>query len=240
MILNRVTVTGADNSIKPEYLVGMTQRYPFVEWGILLSKSQEGGPRFPTTAWIERLGLLATMDGGPKMNLSGHLCGQWVRALCRGSNRFAAERPLIANIFQRVQLNFHGDLHDVDNDGLPRALKDWGRDEYILQFDNVNNLLIGHLWSQGIKAVPLFDTSGGAGVEPDEWPAPIGPYCGYAGGLHPDRVDEQYARIQLAAGPSKIWTDVETHVFSHGGTQFDLGLVEKYLAAAQRWVTKEG
>lgn len=236
MILDRVTVTGADDSIEPEHLIGLTQRYPFVEWGILLSRSQEGGPRFPTTAWIERL-MLAAMRG-PTMKLSGHLCGQWVRALCRGSNRFITERPTIAGMFQRVQLNFHGDDHDVDEDAMAVALKDWGRGEYIVQMDNVNNLLLGSLWFHGISAVPLFDTSGGAGREPNEWPSPVASYCGYAGGLHPDRVDMQYKRIALAAGPSRVWTDIETHVFSDDGRKFDLGKVEKYLAGAEKWVTR--
>lgn len=234
MILDRVTVTGADDSIRPADLIPLTKRFPFVEWGILLSKSQEGGPRFPTTDWMLELNDVQAMQ---PMRLSGHLCGQWVRALCRGSNRFVAERPTLANMFQRVQLNFHGDLHDVDNDELPRCLSDWGREEYVLQFDDVNNLLIGHLWSKGIRAVPLFDRSGGAGIEPDQWPSPVAHYCGYAGGLHPDRVASQYRRIELAAGPSKIWTDIETNVFSNSGTQFDLDKVERYLSAAAEWVT---
>jgi hypothetical protein len=238
MILDRVTVTGADDSIDPEQLIQLTMRFPFVEWGILLSRSQEGGPRFPSTAWIERLKLVADTVNkmqGP-MRLSGHLCGQWVRALCRGSNRFRAERPTIADMFQRVQLNFHGDLHDVDEDFLPVVLRDWGREEYILQFDDVNNLIIGALWMRGIKAVPLFDRSGGAGREPDEWPSPVAHYCGYAGGLRPDEVARQYRRIELAAGPSRVWTDIETHVFSEDGRKFDLAKVEQYLSAAELWV----
>lgn len=233
MILDRVTVTGADDSIDPEALIPLTQRFPFVEWGILLSRSQEGASRFPTTAWIERLTWIAKKV---PMRLSGHLCGQWVRSLCRGSNRFAAERPTIADMFQRVQLNFHGELHDVDQDAMPAALREWGREEYVLQMDDVNNLLIGHLWSKGIKAVPLFDRSGGAGREPDEWPSPVAHYCGYAGGLRPDQVARQYRRIELAAGPSKVWTDIETHVFSSDGRQFDLAKVEEYLTAAALWV----
>lgn len=233
MILDRVTVTGADDSINPYDLVDLTKRFPFVEWGVLLSRSQEGAPRFPSTGWME--GLKKVASDNP-MRLSGHLCGQWVRALCRGSNRFIAERPTIADMFQRVQLNFHGDQHDVDEDGLVACLKDWGREEYILQFDNVNNLLLGVLWHGGLRASPLFDTSGGAGREPDEWPTPVAPYSGYAGGLRPDQVGRQYRRIELAAGPSRVWTDIETHVFSSDGRQFDLAKVEEYLTAATLWV----
>lgn len=236
MILDRVTVTGADDSIDPEHLVGLSRRYPWVEWGIFLSRSQEGAPRFPTLAWIEALKEVAQ---SVPLRLSGHLCGQWVRALCRGSNRFRVERPTIADMFQRVQLNFHGDPHEVNMVPMVEHLKVWGREEYILQFDGGTTAeFLGELVKRGVPTAPLFDKSGGAGIEPEEWPAPFCSYSGYAGGLHPDHVDEQYQRIALAAGGSRIWTDVETHVFSHGGTQFDLAKVEKYLAAAEKWVTK--
>jgi hypothetical protein len=238
MILDRVTVTGADDSIRPSDLIKLSNRFPFVEWGILLSRSQEGAPRFPSTRWIEQLGDLAADDRlAQPLRLSGHLCGQWVRALCRGSNRFVTERPALAQMFQRVQLNFHGDQHDVDEDAMADALKDWGRGEYILQMDGVNNLLLGALWSQRVVAAPLFDTSGGAGREPDQWPAPLAPYCGYAGGLRPNEVSRQYRRIELAAGASRVWTDIETHVFSDDGRQFDLAKVEEYLVNTELWVT---
>ena len=53
MILDRVTITGADDSIKATDLIPLSKRFPFVEWGILLSKNNEGSFRFPTRDWIE-------------------------------------------------------------------------------------------------------------------------------------------------------------------------------------------
>ena len=37
MILDRVTITGADDSIHVEQLAELSQAYPYVEWGILVS-----------------------------------------------------------------------------------------------------------------------------------------------------------------------------------------------------------
>lgn len=236
MILDRVTITGADDSIMPERLEELSLRFPFVEWAILLSRSQEGSPRFPSLRWMEDLADVART--APSLKLSGHLCGAWVRALCRGSNRFVAERPSIANMFRRVQLNFHAEPHDAPEDLLAICLKEWRREEYILQLDGVNNPMLGSLWYAGIRAVPLFDTSGGAGIEPDEWPSPIGDYCGYAGGLHPDLLALQLEHIAVAAGQSRVWIDVETHVRSNDDALFDLAKVEKFLAIAEPWVTR--
>lgn len=232
MILDRVTVTGADDSVHPGELIKLARRFPFVEFGILLSKRQEGSPRFPSARWLERL------QEYHMLKTSGHLCGVWVRELCQGSNGFIKERPALQHMFQRVQLNLHAEPHDVDEGAMAAALKAWGRDEYILQLDGVNDLLLGSLWSSGLRAAGLFDKSGGAGLEPGEWPAPIGPYCGYAGGLHPERLTEQLERIALAAGTSRIWIDVETHVRSGEDRQFDLGKVEAFLAIAEHWVTR--
>lgn len=234
MILDRVTITGADDSVAPKELVKLSQRYPFVEWGILLSRSREGTPRFPSEDWMLRLKDVVPNE----VKLSGHLCGAWVRALCRGSRRFELERPGIARLFQRIQLNFHGAPHEILVDRFLECLHFWDREEIIFQFDRVNNGLMGEAIAGGVRAAPLFDTSGGAGVEPGEWPAPIAPYCGYAGGLHPDHLAEQLERIALAAGTSRIWIDVETHVRSDDDKTFDLAKVEAFLAIAEPWVTR--
>ena len=57
-ILNKVTVTGADNSTHINDLIGLYKEFPFVEFGILLSLSSEGGPRFPSMDWLDDMGEL--------------------------------------------------------------------------------------------------------------------------------------------------------------------------------------
>jgi|SRR5579872_2152107 len=129
-MLDKVTITGADDSIVPEDLVPLSERYPFVEWGILLSRTQEGSPRFPSLHWLERLADVTR--GDPRVRLSGHLCGRWVRDLCAGHTDFLVERKEIAFIFDRVQLNFHASKHEILNTFFA-ALHLWRRREYILQ-----------------------------------------------------------------------------------------------------------
>lgn len=167
MNLDRVTITGADDSVRHADLVELTKKYPFVEWGILLSASREGTPRYPSFGWMKELEQIYKRW---QMQLSGHLCGQWVRALCRGHRRFESERSEIVGMFRRVQINFHGDPHDVDNEKFIKALKDWdgGNVQFIFQFDDVNNAVMSQAREAGVDAVPLFDTSGGAGVYPEK------------------------------------------------------------------------
>src|SRR4051794_37954062 len=112
MKLNRVTITGADDSIRPEHLVPLTQKYPFVEWAILLSQSSEGKYRFPSLDWMKALAPIAKENN---MQLAGHLCGRWVRDVCAGSWNFIVERPDLPAMFQRIQINFHAEVHKINH-----------------------------------------------------------------------------------------------------------------------------
>jgi len=239
MILDRVTVTGADNSIHPNDLVDLSKRFPFVEWGILLSKSQEGSKRFPTVEWIDRLLEVAVLEFPDSVKLSGHLCGAWVRDLCRGGSAFSIDRPSLSHCFDRLQLNFHAEAHEINPDAFVAGLRNLEPEQgFIFQFDDVNNALLDAARQAGIQAAPLFDTSGGAGVLPGTWPKPVGEYCGYAGGLSPENLDAQLRLIDQVADTARVWIDVETRVRSNDDAQFDLGLVERFLLMAKPWVAE--
>lgn len=233
--MDRVTVTGADDSTSPDDLVRLSEIYPFVEWGILLSRSQEGGARFPSLGWIAEFRAAI----GRKAPLSGHLCGAWVRDLVGGRNTFVEERPSISKAFDRVQLNFHAQPHQATGQ-MTHALRRWGVRQYIFQFDDANNDLMNLALQDGIDAVPLFDTSGGAGVYPDSWPSPFrgASCCGYAGGLHPDKIAAQMGDIQRAAADARIWVDIETHVRTPDDRALDMTKVETFLAAVEPFVVK--
>jgi len=246
MRLDRVTITGADDSIAPKALLGLSEDYPFVEWGILVSKTQEGGPRFPTRLWIRELVESAPAD----MKLSLHVCGRWVRRLMVGDDELLRdvgyEAPSLTR-FQRVQLNFHAERHDVlVGEAAALFLRTMPRQQIIVQMDGTaNEDLLGMLCARGVAAVPLFDTSGGAGVVPGEWPRPFPgiEYHGYAGGLGPDTLTRELPRIaEAAVFPSpgenpelsrgtdaRIWIDMERRVRSADDQQFDLARVRRCL-----------
>ena len=78
MKINQVTLTGADDSVRPAHLIEISREYPFVEWGLLFSKSQQGTARFPSLNWLQELNHVAE---GQNLNLCAHLCGLGVRDL---------------------------------------------------------------------------------------------------------------------------------------------------------------
>lgn len=240
MILDRVTITGADDSIKATDLIPLSKRFPFVEWGILLSKNNEGSFRFPTRDWIETLVNDVKGQLYPhNLNLSGHICGRWVRDICEGKWTIATEMPQLLHSFQRLQLNFHAEVHSLNKQkffyGGVEFLQTYNS-SLIFQMDNVNNSILDEARQMGIAGDPLFDLSGGAGILPEFWPKAEGFYTGYAGGLSPDNVVEQIKKIELVAGDARIWIDVERRVRSDDDSQFDLDKVARFLEAAEPFV----
>lgn len=232
-MITKVTITGADDSISPAALIPLNDKYPFVEWGILVSQRNYGNNRFPTSNWLKQLSKLFNHE----IKLSCHLCGKYVRELTHGNNLAMRELGFVWNIFQRIQLNFHAIPH-IATESLNGILQDWSDKEFIFQYDNVNNEIAHLAIKRGIDCSILFDTSGGAGILPNSWPEPIEEIkCGYAGGISPENIEEQMKLINNIVGEKQTWIDMETHVRSNNDYQFDLEKVEKCLEIASKFIT---
>lgn len=227
-IVDRITATGADDSTDFDFLLKTSGEYPLVEWGILVSKDRMGSPRFPSQIWLDEM-----YHEHPKAQFSCHLCGQWVRELCfEGKIDFI--KVLQLNLFQRIQLNFHAIVHKLNKEKFIEALKMFPSYQFIFQLDDVNNSILDVARDAGINAVPLFDTSGGAGVLPKTWPKANG-YCGYAGGLSPENLNSQMELIGQVAGDGPIWIDAETQLRSPDDKIFMEDKVKAYLEEAMKW-----
>ena len=67
--LKFVTMTGADDLVKPRDLYLLSQKYPFVEWAFLMSRTRTGlEPRYPSLKWLSEV---SNYD----INKAVHLCG---------------------------------------------------------------------------------------------------------------------------------------------------------------------
>jgi len=230
-MINKVTITGADNSITPLGLKKFSEKYPFVEWGILVSKKNFGGIRFPSKEWIEHLIRLKGLE------LSCHLCGSMVNDILMGNFESLKEIDSLLKRVKRVQINTHAVSHPYNIKKLSSFIKNNPQLEFIFQWDNVNTTMISKLSDYHNNVSTLFDLSHGAGVLPSEWPKPIESIkCGYAGGLSPENLEDQIQKIESITGNTKIWIDMETHVRSSMDLQFDLQKVRKCLDISSKYV----
>ena len=234
MKLDRVTMTGADDTTLMSDLAPLAKRYPFVEWGILFSSKSQGSPRFPSGPFLKY--LHAEKRKNPELKLSAHLCGQWVRDIVvHGENTFRSVHGPLWRMFDRVQLNFHGHWHKMGKEFM-KLLPSFEGKQLIFQVDGVNDSTWVACQAHG-DCVPFFDASHGAGVKPTEWPKPYsGVYNGYSGGLGPEDLTNDILNIAKAVGDERIWIDMETRIRSDHGVNFDLEKVEDCLAQAEPFI----
>jgi hypothetical protein len=232
MKINKVTMTGADDSTDPKKLVLLSKKYPFVEWGILLSRRSVGNNRFPSLNWMNNFAELVRAESLDVM-LSGHLCGTYVNEVLTGSGRCTEEVGKLWQLFKRLQINTHGAKHQFDRDAFD-LMKGFQK-QIIFQYDSANTVMMNLALNAGVNGSALYDMSHGAGVLPKAWLEPInGVYCGYAGGLSPDNIKEQLELIESKVGDNTIWIDMETHVRSSDDSVFDLEKVVSVLEICEK------
>ncbi len=237
-MITTVTLTGADDSVKPLELLALSQRYPFAEWGILVSGKRYGTNRFPSKEWITAL-LDAVPDypDNKIFKLSCHLCGQYVKDILTGNQVPMNDLGFLWEMFDRVQINTHGIPHPYSAEAF-KIFSSEDRKEFILQYDEVNQKILIDALCTTANVSTLFDMSHGAGVVPKEWPEPFKTLkCGYAGGISPDNIVEQIKLIESHVGNTPVWIDMETHVRSQNDLQFDLDKVETCLKLSEKYVT---
>lgn len=162
--IERVTVTGADDSVTYEDLEQISQEFPFVEFGILVSLDNFGTCRFPSLEWLQSIpSKMAREERANARNtapvkLSGHICGQMVRDILQGKvsqyfthKNFMTEREStilkIGNSCNRFQLNTHAQFHEFHALWILEFLKGLYSSgvNIIFQYDGANNGAIQHI-----------------------------------------------------------------------------------------------
>ncbi|HEV8513968.1 MAG TPA: hypothetical protein VGQ59_11860 [Cyclobacteriaceae bacterium] len=234
-MITSVTISGADDSVKPKDLLELNKEFPFVEWGILLSRKQAGNFRYPSRAWLEELYNYLF-----QLKLSGHLCGSYVRELLNGDETFIRDFGSLWTMFERIQINFYGLPQVVDSTKMIDLLLLFEEKEFIFQIDNINNHLIKEAYEAGVNCSALFDLSHGTGVLPSEWPLPFEKIrCGYAGGLSSENLKDQIFIIEQRVGDTNVWIDMESHVRSNNDSLFDLSKARKCLEISSSAIVRE-
>ena len=229
MWINTITFTGADDGVDPIELGKLSQKYPFIEWGILFPST--GGYRFPSKEWIANLTRINQLY---PMKLSAHLCEPWVPWLVtHGYSLGQIENEMGTDawkIFKRVQINLHGHPYTF-HQNFVEEIKATPEKEFILQLDNVNNDFIEAVDAPNTSL--LVDTSHGAGHFSNEWPQYLGKKYGYAGGLGIDTLPQAVEKWQ----DNNLfieWIDMETKI--REGGSFSLPRVKEVIEYMQDFI----
>lgn len=193
-----ITFTGADDETSIDGMLELSRRYP-IEWGILMSPTRRGSPRYPSLEFLEKIAQAADATG--VLRLSAHLCGGYSRSVLQRG--FSDPDPLLSSHFARAQIN------TTDPDADPLAVQRWGAAVQVTPIMQTR----GDFWADQ-QVSWLFDASGGRGIEPSAWPAPPPSmpslFVGYAGGLAPHNVQGHVQCIGELA--QNYWIDMESGV----------------------------
>lgn len=231
MKINKVTISGADDKVSHDDLVSLQNEFPFVEWGILISRKRMGTNRYPTKDWLKKL--------HHDLNISFHLCGEIVREFVEGNHDVVWQAGLF---WQRVQLNFS---FKEDKNYLPNLLEisDTARNtpykSFVLAYNNGSKKTLD-AFIQNHTSLPdnihfLYDSSGGRGNEIKVIKEPLINYTGYAGGISPANIEQMCVALTYGyGGDENIWIDMETGVRT--SDILDMEKVRNVLSVCQSYV----
>jgi hypothetical protein len=256
MKLFTVTLTGADESVTAQDLFRISEKFPWVEWGILFSEKLKGKARYPDAPWIKDLltsfeGVSGQTPGGQRLRFAAHICGSTMRAFRTGItfDRYDNGRWLLPfgisegefnRLFGRAQVNFNAKREGITEKDAMEMMAGWYETmdgSLITQHNEAN----AHIWAACQKEDQtygssirshhiLHDASGGRGKMPSTWDRPIsGLLNGYAGGMGPENVIETLNSLEDIAGPGYIWIDMEGKL-RNSADAFDLHAIEGMLS----------
>lgn len=215
------TLTGVDSYSDLHELSDLAHEFPFVEFGVLLSRTMPGQEnRYPHLQQLETIIDRLTGSGAA---VALHICGKAVSEFVTTPGEI---RELASRV-GRVQLNFAADRVHFGMQELDDVITQHGR-PVITQHNRANHSVAGALTA--VNHQVLFDTSGGLGIRADKWPKPLkGKICGYAGGIGPATAAQDVETAFECTDGAPCWIDMESLVRSDD--KFDASLARSVLAA---------
>jgi hypothetical protein len=232
MKIDRVTISGADDTVNVSELLRLQRKYPFVEWGVLVSKKRMGQKRYPTEQWIKSLPY--------ELRLSMHFCGEIGRQFV---NKPTPELLFSPNgdHWERTQLNFSfkEDTDYTDNlFSIALAAAATPNKSIVLAYNKSSKKNLDSF----IKSFPslpenvhfLYDSSGGRGTEIKSFSKPLINYTGYAGGLNPENVFTICETLTNMEWEDNVWIDMESGVRTND--VFDLSKAESVLKTCSTFI----
>lgn len=229
MKLKTITFTGVDEYTDINKLIEIQEKYPYVEFGILLSENwNTNDERCPNPKILENY-------KDKKLNLSGHLCGKIAREAIRNNFEPAVELCNgYFNIFKRCQLNIATNQKNpkILNIDIPDTLE-----ELIIQQKSSNEC---DLFLSGLpnnKLTVLLDASGGKGIDTPIEVLNVQSKVGYAGGISIDNVISKIDYLENNNDVHSYWIDMESSVRTKN--IFDIEKVIEIINKVEQYFNKK-
>lgn len=231
-----LTVTGIDDKVDLRWVEQISDEYPWVEFGVLLSHKRRGTPRYPSPNWLADF-MEKFSEADVVGSFSAHLCGRlsdrildtYRTPFTKHGDYFGG--PPLSKVFGRVQLNgFPETINPISEfNAFAASIND--HVEVILPIPNqkTHDRLKTHL-AKNIHL--LHDCSRGRGVEPVQWPEADSPnFTGFAGGVKKGNINAILDTLCQREDGRKFWLDLESG--ARTDDVFDCAKVERIIKIAE-------
>lgn len=243
MKLKYITCSDPREDVSVNDMMRLMRYAPQVEIGIQAHPSAMSNG-MPRNAWFKHLMTLVSNIDMP-MNVAVHVNYQWCDMLCGGGmpdeldnwfkmTRYGTQTPAI----RRWQLNIGDGTKNWDANAVAKLIAEHPQNEFILPYNAGVAQKIEQLNKTGAQFSLLYDSSYGYGITPEKWDAPVYDThpMGYAGGLSPENVATQLAKIaQQVPTDYTTWIDAEGRLMRPNTRQFDVTRAISYVENALCW-----
>ena len=236
MFLKTIVCSGINEKNDINDAIEFLKKYKSAELGVQCSP-RKAGYQTPRFEWLkELLGKLNEQKIENKVAL--HLNEGFAVSFCDGKVPDEISDLLsVGSTVGRLQLNFKIGRETFASRSIPdiktlqKAMKTVAPHPIILSTSQPNLSFIHKAHHQGMKFDVLFDDSFGEGVAPDMRKPPLfnDVFQGYAGGLSPENVAEEVAKIDKLAKGS-VFIDAEGKLKQDG--KFSFSKAEKFVQNA--------
>lgn len=242
MILEKITCSDMREYNEIDDIIALGKKYPMAEFAIQAHPSKFSG-WMPRYVWFETL-MHATRN--TNINLAMHINSDWRTEICSGNIPYEIKRmwDMQRNngtpVIRRVQININGgnDSFRFYANKVADIIRAYPDIEFIFQYTSKQRRRLKALNETCAEFSMLFDASGGRGISPRAWRAPVMPNhkMGYSGGLGPDNVICELGKINaVVPATNDIWIDAEGKLKDPDTKQFDIKLAELYICNALKW-----
>ncbi len=181
-----------------------------------------------------------------------HINNEWASQICE-HGQIPTELHRILNtrykggynmhpIVNRIQVNIPASaVEKASLVNISRMIGAYGDYQFIFQYNNKTADLIKKLHSVGTGWFsPLYDSSGGQGISPDAWRAPLfgSGTQGYSGGLSPENIADNLDKISAVVPLWRnVWIDAEGKLKTDN--KFDVTRARQYVKNAEKWIKQQ-
>ena len=206
-------------------------------------------PGMPRNEWFREL-VRYVMHDKHKIRLAVHVNREWCDEICRTGHiptelsyffeMCRDENPYDA-VVKRWQLNMPTDTaNNLNINALKNLMATYPEKYFIFQYNANTHNAIHRLHDAGLHFSVLYDSSGGRGIAPDLWNAPLFHNVpqGYSGGISPENVSENLCKISSVVPEQRgIWIDAEGRLKTND--RFDINRARQYILNAESWLKKQ-